>query len=274
MKNTLFYLLIMASIALGCSHQDLQLYDDIARVQLNDTAMQNYTFIYEPAAVIRDTFYLQINTIGGFTNEDRPVSLIQIPEYDQTIVRDPVTNAITDTVQTDKPFKAIPGTHYIDLEDPSVKSLMVVKAGAVSAKLPIILLRDPSLKENSYRLRLQLQSNDQFGLGEKKMRAMTIIFSDHLERFYSWRVDGTQATAYNAFGKYSVGKHQFMIDILHTPIDEEWYQAIVSSGALQNYINVLKQALIDFNGNPSNIASGKAPVRETSDPNSPSIFFR
>ncbi len=105
------------------------------------------------------------------------------------------------------------------------------------------------------------------------MQSKTIIFSDRLERFYSWRVDGTQAAAFNNFGKYSTRKHQFMVDILREQIDEAWYQAALSIGALQNYKNLLKDRLNAFNIDPVNIASGKAPMRETDVVGSPLITF-
>jgi len=64
-----------------------------------------------------------------------------------------------------------------------------------------------------------------------------------------------------------------MINVLHETIDEAWYQAASSIGALANYQNLLKGALAAFNSDPANIASGKAPLRETDSPNSLAISF-
>jgi hypothetical protein len=64
-----------------------------------------------------------------------------------------------------------------------------------------------------------------------------------------------------------------MIDVLKQNIDEKWFKASVELGALNQFVTVLKQALSDFNSNPDNIASGKAPVRETSSPTSTPITF-
>lgn len=237
-------LIFLAALATGCSKADELLYSDIARLQMTDTATLNSTFVYDGIEVTRDTIYVPVNTIGDLSNVDRAVKIAQVID---TITLNP----------------AVAGVHYLSFDDPSLKALMVVKANSVSARLPIVLLRHPSLKEKSFRLRLELVANDQFGLGELKSRAITILFSDRLERFYSWRVDGTQASAFNSFGKYSTGKHQFMIDQLGEVIDEAWYQTAVSVGAVGHYRNLLKQRLADFNADPANIASGKAPVRES-----------
>lgn len=273
MKTFIYAIAVLLVLAAGCKKAELLLYHDIARVQLSDTTTMSATFVYAPPAVTTDTVRIKVNTIGGVTNYDRRVELIQLTEYDNTYVRDPVTNQITDTVVTERPFKALPGIHYVDPKDKSMQSLMVVKANEVSAEIPIVLLRDTSLKSNSYRLRVQLVANDQFGLGEVNARAITIVFSDRLERFPSWRVDNTSASAYNIFGKYSTGKHQFMIDVLKVNIDQEWFNAIQSAGASQQYRTVLKQALADFNINPANIASGKAPLRETTSPGALVVTF-
>lgn len=274
MKRLIFYTLIFLAVVCGsCKKADYLLYSDIARVQLSDTAMLSSTFVYEPVTVTRDTIYIQVNAIGGVTDYDRDVKLVQVPEYNYTYVPDPVRNQVIDTIKTEKPFKAAPGVQYVAMDDPSLKSMMVIKAHKVSALIPVVLLRDASLKSNSYRLRLGVVANSSFGLGELNSRARTIIFSDHLERFYSWRVDNTTAPAYGTFGKYSTGKHQFMGDVLKVHIDEQWYQAIVSMQAQTHYKNLLKEALNTFNNNPANIASGIAPLRETSNPTSLLVTF-
>jgi hypothetical protein len=270
----LFYIIITFSLIIaGCKETDYLAYTDINRIQMNDTVTQSFTFVYENASVTQDTVWVQVNTIGNISDKDREVKLIQVPEYNYTYVRDPQTGQITDTVKTEKPNKATPGVHYIDFTDPGLKKFYVIKAKAVTAKLPIVLLRDASLKNTGYRLRAEIAETNDFGLGELKARAKTIIFSDLLERFYSWRFDSSTAPAYSSFGKYSVRKHQFMIDVSGEVIDENWYQAVAAIQALTHYRNLFKAALNTYNADPANIASGKAPMRETTDPGSPLVTF-
>lgn len=273
MKRFICCIAVCLVLASGCKKAESLMYSDINRIQLADTSALSATFIYEGPAVTKDTVYIEVNTIGSPADHDRPVKLVQVPEHTYTLVRDPVTNQVTDTLVEEMPFKAVPGVHFISIDDKSVQPLMVVKAGEVKARLPIVLLRDASLKDNSYRLRVELAANDAFGLGETKARARTVIFSDRLERFYSWRFDNGTAPAFYTFGKYSTGKHQFMIDVLGEVIDENWYKAAQVAGALTHYANLFKQELQRFNADPANIASGKAPVRETDSPNSAVVSF-
>lgn len=273
MKRLIYFIAVLLSIATGCKKSEYLIYKSIDRLQLADTTTLSATFIYEANIVVKDTVYIQVSTIGDIADHDRPVKLVQIPEFDYTFVRDPITNQIKDTIATEKPFKALPGVHYMDLADKSLASMMVIKANQVSGLIPVVLLRDASLKTNSYRLRLQLVANREFGLGETKAREKTVVFSDRLERFFSWRVDNGTAPAFTSFGKYSTGKHQFMMDVLKVNIDEQWYQAVLAAQATGNYQNVLKAALIAFNSDPANIAAGKAPLRETDSPTSPLVAF-
>jgi hypothetical protein len=273
MKKYSCIICILLAIAAGCKKADYLVYNDVARIQMADTGVSSYTFVYEAPVVVRDTVYIRLNTIGGITGQDRKVTLEQVTEYDITYVRDPVTNKVTDSTVKEKPFKAIAGKHYIPFDDPSMQALLVIKANKAFDSLPIILLRDTSLKSNSYRLRLKVVANNEFATGETKAIAKTLLFSDRLERFESWKVDAGTAPAFTSFGKYSVNKHQFMIDVLKVKIDEEWYKAIAAAQAQQHYKNMLRDALAAFNANPVNIAAGKAPLRETSDPTSPLVSF-
>lgn len=273
MKSLIYFIIGIGLLTVGCSETDYLVYNDMARVQLKDTMTVTYTFVYEPEWVTTDTIYIQINTIGGISDYNRVVKFEQITEYETTYVRDEQTGEITDTIKTEIENKAVPGVHYLDFSDASLQKDMVVKANEAVALIPVVVFRDESLKENSYRLRLQLTKTNDFDLGERYAREVTIVLSDRLERFYSWRVDTYLAPAFSSFGKYSTGKHRFMVDVLNEMIDENWYQAIVAQQAIEHYKNVLKEALIGFNNNPDNIASGAAPLRENEFPDSPLVSF-
>lgn len=273
MKKYSCIIVILLAIAAGCKKADYMAYSGGIHIQLKDTLALSYTFIYEDATVTRDTFLVDLKTIGGIVDHNRTYTVEQVPEYDKTYKYDPNTNKVIDSTLTPKPYTAVAGKHYVPFTDKGAQAIMFIATDSATGKLPIILLRDTSLKTNSYRLRIRLTANDEFAIGEKYAIEKTIIFSDKLERFDSWKVDNGTAPAYNTFGKYSTGKHQFMIDVLKTRIDEAWFQAISVIQAQQHYKNLLRDALTAFNTDPANLASGKAPVRETSDPNSLVISF-
>jgi len=273
MKKYSCIVVILLAITAGCKKAEYMAYSGGVHIQLKDTLAPSYTFIYENASVTRDTFLVDLKTIGGIADHNRAYTVEQIQEYDKTYKYDPGTNKIIDSTLTPKPFTAVAGIHYVPFTDKGAQAIMFIAADSATGELPIILLRDTSLKTNSYRLRIRLTANDEFAIGEKYAIEKTIIFSDKLERFPSWKTDDYSSPAYGSFGKYSTGKHQFMIDVLQTRIDETWYQAVAAAQAQQHYKNLLRDALTAFNTNPANLASGKAPVRETSDPTSLAISF-
>ncbi len=275
MKNIYSLITLWGTCLLGmvaCQKSEIPVYSGDTLVQFQDTIPQGYTFLYEPSSISRDTLWVPIRVIGGTTSHDRAVKLTQVQEYRDSLIYDQSGKQIG-IEKVPVLFTAVAGKHYVDFDQPAMKDLLVVKSGQVDALLPIILLRDPSLTNNSYRLRLSFAANDNFRLGDSKLLEKLIQFSDRYERFYSWRFDNYNAPAFGTFGKYSQRKHEFMYETLGEPITEEWYQALAKEGAQNHYQNIMREALSIFNNDPENIASGKAPMRETADEKSPLITF-
>ena len=275
MKKQLFSfcVLIVFLASLGsCKKSEIKPYSGNAKIQLLDSVGASFSFFYKPTTVLQDTFFLDLRAIGGFTDYDRPIKLVQAEEFRDSIIFDPATLKPIDTLRLPISNAAQANVQYLGFETPDMQKLTVLKAGQVATKIPVILLRHSSLKEKSYRLRIQVEANSEFEIGEKKSLAKTLTFSDRLERFYSWRSDAIGIPAYSVFGKYSTAKHQFMYDVIGEPIDEAWYKAIEVIQAQNHYKNLVKQALNEFNNDPANIASGKAPLREGG-PSSPTVTF-
>src|SRR5688572_11057407 len=103
MKKYSCFIIILLAVMAGCKKADYMLYNDSARIQMSDTMPFTYTFVYTEPGRTRDTVYIKLNTIGGITDNDRTITLEQIPEYDITYKRDPVTNKVIDSTITEKP---------------------------------------------------------------------------------------------------------------------------------------------------------------------------
>lgn len=247
MKNNIFkigIIVVFITLFMACQKAEIPTYSGTAKIQFLDSLTQSYTFIFKKTTVVRDTFWIPVRVIGGTTDYDRPIKLVQVID------------------SANSRFAAKPGIHYVGFESPELQKLLVLKAGKVDGNIPIILLRDASLKVDSYHLKFAFVETDALGFGEGKALTKNIQFSDRFERFYSWRFDNYTASAFNNFAIYSPKKHQFMYEIIGEPIDENWYQLSSSAGALPHYRNIMRQALFNFNTNPANIASGAAPMLE------------
>jgi hypothetical protein len=200
MKNIIKFIIsaIVLLIIASCGPKDYMLYNDSAKlqfgpresgiykpkVQLHDT-VKSYTFYYEPASVTQDTLFFDIYVVGGPTNEDRAFKLQQVEVPNET--------------------NAIAGTHYKSFTDPTVSSAYVIKAGDVHAFVPIVMLRDATLKTLAkVVLEFKIVKNSNFEEGEVDKLWRRAEFTDMLSKPNAWR-------SYY-FEKYSNVKHKFMIE--------------------------------------------------------------
>lgn len=262
--------LLSAVLSAGCQEAEYLLFNDAARVQMDEEKEILTDFYYTDASVTRDTVYLTVNTIGDPEDRVRRIALEQISEYDIEYKYDAKGNLV-DSVVTEKPNKAVPGVHYVAMDDPEMLPLLVVPRNAVTVEVPVILLRDASLKKEGYRLCLRLVATPDFRLGETGKLSGTVVFSDKLSKPGFW---DSYVETYH-FGRYSERKHAFMYEVLQTKITDDWWKRLRTDYAEITYTkNKLKAALDVYNHDPANLADGSAPMREDqADPKSPLVTF-
>jgi len=238
MRKLLYLVLLIAVAAVSACKQDqYYLYNDISRVQfgpepnriyttsydLADT-LKPYTFYYEDAAVKEDTIFFDIYAIGGTVNNDRTFTLEQ----------EQIPNAVN----------AVAGTHYVAFNDPKVSKFYVIKAGLVHTRVPVIVLRDASLKTSTPKLKFKLAANADFQLGEQNKIWRKIEITDRLSQPAQWNASFTQYY----FGKYSVVKHSFLINSSGEKWDNDFINNLYAVGGLLSYYQLtMKTALINYN---------------------------
>lgn len=237
MKNLKYILMATVLLLLYSCKEEYYLYNDIKRIQfgpditriytpsynLADTS-KSYTFFYDNAAKQQDTIFFDIYAIGGVSNTDRAFKLEQVavPGADN----------------------AVAGKHYKAFNDASVASKYVIKAGAVHAKVPIVMLRDATLKTTTVTLKFQIAQNENFSAGEPSNLWRKAVFTDRLSAPNSWDAWMTQYY----LGKYSVVKHSFFIEQTGQKWDNDFILGIRTDMALLNYWKgTLKVALLNYN---------------------------
>ncbi len=242
MKNIFIYTFIVLTSLLSSCDEEYYLYNDVARLQfgpeihriynpsanLADT-LKSATFFYYSPEINKDTVFFDIYAIGGVKNVDREFVLEQVPLVD-------VDNAVA-------------GVHYINFNDASVKPLYKIKAGEVHTKVPIVILRDNSLKSKTVELKIQIRENSNFKLGEVSNIWRRVIFTDRLIRPNSW---DEWLTRYY-LGKYSIVKHQFFIETSGQRWDDDFIQTIRANFAELGYWkSLVKGALLEYNSKNPN----------------------
>lgn len=232
-----YILMAVVLLSLYSCKEEYYLFNDVKRIQfgpessyiynpsfnLADTT-KNFTFYYEEPSKAQDTVFFDIYAIGGTSKTDRAFKLEQVAVAG-------VDNAVA-------------GVHYKAFTDPSVVDKYVIKGGSVHTRVPVVLLRDGSLKSTTVTLKLQVADNENFELGEKNNIWRKIVFTDRLSQPTSW--DATFSNYY--FGKYSVVKHAFFIEHTGQKWDEAFFVYLKANmGEIAYWKAELKMALISYN---------------------------
>lgn len=272
MKIVIFIIYVVCLLGLaGCQEDEYYLFDDVARVQMIGDKEQRYNFVYQDRDLVhRDTVFLTVQTMGNLSDAPRKIAFEQVPEYDITYKYDNKGNLVDSTV-IEKPNKAVPGVHYVSMDAEEMQPLLIAKSRMVYVKIPVILLRDTSLRREEKRLCLKLVGTDDFKLGETSQLSRVVIFGDKLLRPQEW---DSWFERYQ-FGKYSERKHEFMIEVTQEKVDDDWLKLLRKDAAKISYLkNKLKAALLKYNNDPKNLDEGLAPMREDANiPNSPLVTF-
>ena len=144
--------------------------------------------------------WVEVALMGFPMNAIRPVEIVQ-------------TNQ-------DAADAAIAGVHYIAFDDAEVKDLMVMGTNQVIARIPVIFLRDVSLKTEKRRLEMTIVENDYFKRGIDADCDFMIQTTELAEEPTNW------ASTWKAyFGEWSSQKMWFIVTYLGLDDFEAEYDA-------------------------------------------------
>lgn len=187
-------------------------------------AQGSYSFIYS-GDIQKDTVWIEVESMGMLADYDRPITLEQV-----------------DTTAT----MAVAGKHYVAFNDPSLANYYVMPAGKARTKLPIVVLRDASLKHESVVLKYHIKANDYFTNGYDVFQTRSLSITDRLAQPSYWTkgypMYGDYYSLYNFIGYYGVVKHQFMIDVTGKPWDDAFIEEFITGD--NNYFNYIINKLV------------------------------
>lgn len=196
--------------------EDLPLYNDNQGMLnfVGDTTY-NYSFVYH-SGYQQDTIWMEVETMGFMTDEARPF------EIKQEL-----------TGEND----AIAGVHYLSFDNAFYQPYMKIEAGTVKAKVPVIVLRDASLNEEDYVLRVEIADNGVFQPGYEFNSFKVITITNRLVQPRYWN-----SLMRNFFGAYGTEKHRFMIEHSAFKWDDDFLVEIgVSNSSVdQQYLIYLR----------------------------------
>lgn len=216
MKKTHTAIAIAAFLPMlfAACEEDLPTYDDPQAYlnfnynSNNTDSVVNYSFVYSGGKE-RDTVWLTVTTMGQLSSQDRTFEIRQVMTGDND---------------------AVAGTHYVDLSSSEEQPYLVIPAGETTARVPIFVLRDASLDDGVYNLKLEIADNGTFKPGYKEQRYKTIAITSQLSKPTQW---SRIMDAY--FGEWGAVKQQFMIDVTGERWDDSFIQGIISDYGMVSY---------------------------------------
>lgn len=213
MKNIEYILFALLILTISCSEEKPETWSGEDRLNFvqkggNKAAIAAdtvvlYTFVFEPESVVRDTIWVEVKAMGAVRNYPRPLKLKQMPSSG---------------------LDAVAGVHYVDFNDSELRDSYTMPAGEMTAKLPIILLRN-QLGDEYHFLRIGFEANEHFLPGYDHLSHRMIRISDILSKPDNWN----NTVVNSLFGTYNQEKHQFMIDVTGLAIDDAYIQAILDT---------------------------------------------
>ncbi len=242
MKKSIYTLLLLAGLTgMTSCEKDLPVYSEetcwlnFKELASYETDETNYSFVYSGSSVTEDTVWMTVTTLGF------------VKDYDRALAIEQVTGSESD---------AVAGTHYLAFDDESLKKFYYMPAGAVSTDIPIVLLRDASLKTKAVNLEISIKENENFKVGYEKNRCRTIIISDKLSKPSKW---SSYFDYYLSI--YTTGVHQFMIDVSGERWDDDYIESLGSDDGYLLYLGAyFKNKLEEVNA--ERVAAGLDVLRE------------
>lgn len=207
------------------------------------------TFVYDVETRVFDTVWLEVETMGYVEDHERSFALEQVKKGEGE--------------------QAVAGKHYIAFDDPLVADYYKIPAGKNTVRFPIILKRDPSLKQQEVTLCVQIGHNENFIPGYEKYQKKIIRVADILMQPKYWDF----YASYYFAGKYGKVKHQFMIDAtadLGIKMNDDFFYSLVGNP------NSVDMGMTDYwfyfftrklaAENEARAARGEEPLREAPEP--------
>ncbi|TDQ79212.1 DUF4843 domain-containing protein [Sphingobacterium yanglingense] len=203
---------------LGCKQDEIMFFQSNDAMSIYkgqyEADSTSFSFAYYLPAVTKDTIWVTIRVQGKRSAEDRIVEM----------------KAVEGTT-------ALLGTDFVLPE-------FVFKAGSDTARYPVVLLRNESLKSTTKTIKLSVKPNSYFergALGQEigktySIETYTIHFNDYLSKPGYW------SALENYVGAFSVAKFQFMLSVYGAEFDF----AALSTAERLNLRLRLRTALVDY----------------------------
>lgn len=174
-------------------------------------------YYYQDESITRDTVYIPLVTMGAIADEDLIVKM-EIFDGD--------TMSYPERIDEDTK-NAIAGVHYVPFDDEEMYENLIFHEGKMQDTIPLIILRDPSLKESTYRITFKLIDSENSIAADQTENRVVVYLADKVSKPSNW--DAWY------FGTYGDVKMDFMIRHSDLVWDKDDLQMVLDDDFLLAY---------------------------------------
>ena len=167
----------------------------------------------------QDTVWIEVETMGYLSDSDRTIELEQVPLSDEEL-------------QEYGEIEAVAGVHYVPFDDPDLLAKGYVPANSAVGRVPVVVLRDPSLDNQNAALRITFKDNGIFKPGYSKYNKHTIHIASRLSKPESWDLNWLDMN----FVKYTETVHELLIQWSGNAWDDDYVKSIATSYDYLSYL--------------------------------------
>ena len=239
-------LILSLCVALGCvaCEETLPAYNTSwcgVQFELDETSLNpevySYSFVGKDEILMKDTVWLTVRPQGVLPEKSSRIKVI--------------------------PRQAEAGVHYVPFDDERLAGLLTLDAGELEARIPVIVLRDQSLRDTTYTLFFRIVDSEDLKAGDEKRCNIELRIADCLSRPSAW-------DDWFFAGIWSRVRHEFMIKVTGVDWDNEFIGSL-DQNTRNYYLYVFNRELRKENAERAE--QGLPPLRvDPDDPNSELTF--
>ncbi|WP_321285431.1 DUF4843 domain-containing protein [uncultured Sunxiuqinia sp.] len=174
-------------------------------------------FFHDDESRTRDTVYLSLASVGAIPNKDLK---IDFEAFDSD------TMSYPERIE-ENTLMAEAGKHYVSFDSEEMQNLLIFHGDIMQDTVPLIVLRDPSMKNNTYRLTIRLATTEDAQVADPIENRVVIYITDRVSKPSNWSLWD--------FGAYGDVKMAFMIRNSDLKWTEEDIDKVLEDSFLYSY---------------------------------------
>ena len=137
---------------------------------LNESSLNpnvySYSFVGKDENLMSDTVWFTVRPQGMLPEKSSRIKLEQYVGQEWVYIYGN-DGLVTDSVLRVIPRQAEAGVHYISFDDERMAEHLVLEPGQLEARIPVVVLRDESLRDTTYTLFFRIADSEDLMAGDE-----------------------------------------------------------------------------------------------------------